>query len=484
MNLLIIIKILSFVVGLEGISFLLPALTGLIYKEYSGALCYLICSLCCITFCVLILTILKKKRIKRDGFFGKDAFVVTALSWVILSLIGAIPYVITGDIPNYIDAVFETASGFTTTGASVITDVESVMHCNLLFRSLTHWMGGVGVLVFILMIMPMAGGSPLSIMKAESTGPSISKLVPRAKDTALILYGLYIALTVLEFVLLLFDPSIPVFDNICHTFGTAGTGGFSVRNVSVAAYSPYVQTVTTVFMLLFGVNFSFYYLLLARKFKEAFRMEEIKWYFAIYLGAVVMMLGCLASTGYNFAKNILNVSFTCASLMTTTGYTIVDFGDWPTFTHCIFVVLMFVGGCAGSTGGGFKIARVMLIVKQIGKEIRQQIHPNRVYHIRVDRKPVSGDVLKSCNTLFIADVAVMAVSVLLVALDGFDLTTSFAAVHATLNNIGMGIGNVCVGDNFSVFSPLSKLVMTFDMLAGRLEIIPMLILFHPQTWKK
>ena len=462
-----IIRILGFVVGLEGVFFLLPALIGLIYKEFFGSVVYLCTGLICVFIAFLTVKVFFKKEKHAKGFYGKEGFVATALSWIIMSLIGAIPFRITGDIPNYLDAVFETVSGFTTTGASILTDVESVMHCNLFFRSFTHWLGGMGVLVFILAIMPMAGGSPLSLMKAESPGPTVSKLVPKAQKTAIILYGLYIALTLLEFILIVFDPSINVFESICHTFGTAGTGGFGVKNTSVASFSPYVQIVTTVFMLLFGLNFSFYYLLLLKRFKEALRLDEIKWYFGIYLGAVLLMIADLAIKGFGIGKNLISIFFSCASVMTTTGYTVADFGEWPVFTHVIFFVLMFVGGCAGSTGGGFKVARIILLVKQIGRDVRKQIHPNRVTTIKNDGKAVSEEVLASINRLFITYMFILFVSTLIISLDGYDFTTTFAGVMSTYNNIGVGLGDICVGDSFSMFSYTSKVVMIFDMLFGR-----------------
>ncbi len=484
MNLKGVLRILGFVVGLEGFFFLLPALVGLIYGEYPAVLIYLVTGAICMLLGLLTVKVLAPKGALSKGFYGKEGFVATSLSWIVMSLIGAVPFTITKDIPNYLDALFETVSGFTTTGASIMNDVEVMLHCNLFFRSFTHWLGGMGVLVFILAIMPMAGGSPLSLMKAESPGPTVSKLVPKAQKTALILYGLYIFLTLTEFLLIVFDPSINVFQSICHTLGTAGTGGFGVLNDSVASFSDYVKVVTTIFMMLFGLNFSFYYLLLMKRIKEAFRLDEIKWYLGIYFGAVILMLTDLAVKGYGLGKNLINVFFSCASLMTTTGYTVTDFGEWPVFTHVIFFALMFVGGCAGSTGGGFKVARIMLLAKQISRDVRKQIHPNRVTTIKSDGKAISEEVLASTNRLFITYVFILALSALIISLDGFDYTTTFAAVMSTYNNIGVGLGEICVGDSFSMFSSTSKIVMIFDMLFGRLEIIPMLLLISPSTWRK
>lgn len=484
MNYRAVTKVTNYVVGLMGLFLLLPAMIGVIYKEYHVALIYLAVAGGCLFVYTLFWHFLRKEPKRPRGFYGKEGFVVTALSWIIMSLIGALPMCIAKDIPHYIDAVFEVASGLSTTGASVIPDLDVVSHATIFFRSFTHWIGGMGVLVFILAILPRVSGSPLSILKAESPGPTVSKLVPKIQTTSLILYGLYIGLTVLEFVLLLFDKDLPLFVNICHTMGTAGTGGFSVTNSGQAGMSQYTQIITTIFMLLFGANFSFYFLLFSGKIKDALKIEELRWYFCIWFIAVSVILANLFFSGYGFKENILGAAFSCASLMTTTGYTIVDFGQWPVFTHVVLMTLMFIGGCAGSTGGGFKVSRIMLMIKQIGREIRQQIHPNQVYTVRVDKKPVSQDVLKSCNTLFIAYVLILIVSCLIVSLDNFDFTTTFAGVMATYNNIGVGFGKVCVGGCFNIFSDSSKIVMIIDMLAGRLEILPMLILFHPNTWKK
>lgn len=484
MNIKGITRILGFVLGLEGLFFLLPALVGLIYKEYNGAAIYFLLAVICVSLALIVTRILIKKENRQRGFYGKEGFVTTALSWVLMSLVGAVPFVLTKDIPNYLDALFETVSGFTTTGASVLYDVESILHCNMFFRSFTHWLGGMGVLVFILAILPMAGGSPLSLMKAESPGPTVSKLVPKVQTTAMILYGLYIVLTLLEFILLCFDPSITVFQNICHTLGTAGTGGFGVLNDSVASFSDYVKIVTTVFMLLFGLNFSFYYLLLLKRIKDAFRMEEIKWYLGIYLLGVIGILANLFVKGFGFKENLIDVFFSCASVMTTTGYSVADMNTWPAFSQLILLFLMFVGGCAGSTGGGFKVARIILLVKQITRDIHKQLHPNRITTIKVDKKSISEDVLSSTNRFFITYVALFIASVLLISLDKFDLHTSFAAVLSTYNNIGALVSDTASISSFSVFSSLSKITMIFDMLLGRLEIIPMLLLFCPSTWKK
>ena len=484
MNVRGIFRVLSYVVGAEGIFLLLPAIVGFIYGETFGALVYLAVAVICLAALVISRVFSRHHAAERRGFYVKEGFVTTALCWIVMSLIGAVPFVVTGDIPNYIDALFEVVSGFSTTGSSVLSDVEGLLHCNLFFRSFTHWIGGMGILVFVMAIMPMSGSASLSLMKAESPGPSVSKLVPKIQTTALILYIIYIVLTVLEFVLLLFDGEMPVFNAICHTFGTAGTGGFSVTNDSVAGYSDYVKIVTTVFMMLFGLNFTFYYLLLMRKFRDALGMEEVKWYLGIYFVASLAVIGSLAYNHISLSGNVLGTFFTCASLMTTTGYTIVNYNDWPVFTHIVFMMLMFIGGCAGSTGGGFKVSRIMLLVKQIGKEVRQQIHPNRVYIVKVDKKPVPHEVIKSCNTLLISYILIFAVSLLIVSWDGFDLTTTFVGVLATYNNIGAGLGEVGVGGSFGIFSYTSKIVMIFDMLAGRLEIVPMLLLFHPTTWSK
>lgn len=479
MNYFIILNILGWVLGLQGI-FMLPAsLVGIIYKEYHDALVYFLISVLCTILGILL------RRIKNNNktFYAKEGFVAVAMSWIVLSLTGAIPFVLNGDIPSYVDALFEIVSGYTTTGSSILTNVEALSHANLFFRSFSHWIGGMGVLVFILAILPMTGGSTMNLLKAESPGPSVGKLVPKMQQTAFILYAIYLVMTLVEIVLLLLG-GMPLFDSLCHAFGTAGTGGFGIKNDSIAGYSPYLQTVITIFMFLFGVNFTFFYYILIRRIRDAFKMEEVRWYVGIYTTAVILLIANLMYHGYAFGESLLHVTFQVASIMTTTGYATTDFNLWPEFSRSLMVCLMFVGACAGSTGGGIKISRVMIYLKQVGKELMQQIHPRRVHVLKMDGKEIPHSTAHSCNVLLMTYVVVFTASLMLISLDGFDTTTNFTAIAATLNNIGPGLNMVGATGNFSAFSDFSKFVLMFDMLAGRLEIIPMLLLFYPSTWKK
>ena len=479
MNYSIILKIIGWVIQLEGIFFLPPAVTGLIFGEYNDAFVYLILGACGI----LLGGLIRLHKSPKTTFFAREGFVAVALSWITMSIIGAVPFVLTGDIPSYTDALFEIISGLTTTGSSILTDVEALSHANLLWRSFSHWIGGMGVLVFILAILPMTGGSTMNLMKAESPGPSVGKLVPKIQQTAFLLYAIYLVMTILEIILLL-TGGMPLFDSICHAFGTAGTGGFGIKNDSIAGYSVYLQIVITIFMFLFGVNFTFYYYILVRKVKDALRMEEVRWYLIIFLSAVTLITISLVAAGGKLGESIQTVAFQVASIMTTTGFATADFNLWPQFAKGLMVCLMFIGACAGSTGGGIKVSRIMIYLKQVRKELTQQIHPKRIRVLKMDGKALEHSVVHSCNALLMTYIVIFIVSLLLICPDGFDMTTNFTSVAATLNNIGPGLNIVGPTGNFSEFSVLSKFVLMFDMLAGRLEIIPMMVLFHPATWKK
>lgn len=479
MNYSIIINILGWVLGLQGIFMLPPCLVGLIYKEYYDALVYFIIAVCC----TIVGFFLRKIKAKSSTFYAKEGFVAVSLSWIILSLTGAIPFVLNGDIPSFVDALFEIVSGFTTTGSSILTNVEALSHANIFFRSFSHWIGGMGVLVFILAILPMTGGSTMNLLKAESPGPSVGKLVPKMQQTAFILYAIYFVMTIIVFLLLVFG-GMPVFEALCHAVATTGTGGFGIKNDSLASYSPYLQNVITVSMFLCGVNFTFYYYILIRRVRDAVKMEEVRWYFGIYLGAVVLLMANLLSNGYAFWESLRHVTFSVSSVMTSTGYAVTDYNLWPEFSRGIIVCLMFIGACAGSTGGGIKVSRIMIYIKQVGKELMQQIHPRRVHVLKMDGKEIPHATVHSCNVLLMTYFVVFIASYLFISLDGFDTTTNFTAVLACLNNIGPGLNLVGPTGNFSAFSDFSKFVLMFDMLAGRLEIIPMLLLFYPSTWKK
>lgn len=478
MNYSIIRYMLGHVTFLTGVCMLLPSVVAGIYQEKTG-LAYLACA----AFSMILGRLFTLKKPSKNAFFAREGFIVVALSWVVISIIGAMPFYVSGEFNNYTDALFEIISGFTTTGGSVVVDVESLSHSTLFWRSFSHWIGGMGVLVFILALLPMAGGQSLYFMKAESPGPSVGKQAPRMQKTALTLYVIYFALTVLMFVLLLFGD-MNAFDALCTSFATAGTGGFANYGDSIAGFNTYTQIVITVFMMLFGVNFNFYFLLLLRHVKDAFSIEEIKWYFGIYFAAVIAIAINLTRVGGNFFSNLLDAAFQSASVMTTTGFSTVDFNFWPGFSKCILIMLMFIGACAGSTGGGIKVSRIMIYLKSVRKELQHLIHPQTIKVIKLERKPLDHDVLRSANIFLIAYIMIFTFSVLLVSLDGFDATTTITSVVATFNNIGPGLGAVGPMGNFDCLSTLSKYVLMFDMLAGRLEIFPMLLLFTPSVWRR
>ena len=478
MNYRIIAYIVGWVLNLQAIFMALPSLTAVIYNEEDIS-AFLITMVICLAMGLP----LTRKKPKNKVFHIKDGCVAVALSWFVLSLTGAIPFVLSGSIPHPIDAIFETVSGFTTTGSSILTDVESLSKSVLIWRSFTHWIGGMGVLVFLLSLLPLAGGYHMNLMRAESPGPSVSKLVPKVQSTAKILYSIYLGMTVIQILLLLLG-GIPVFDSLCITFGTAGTGGFGIRNDSMGGYSLYCQIVTTIFMILFGVNFSAYYLILTKKFKSAFQIEEIRYYFGIIIAAVLLIAINSRHMFSGFGQAIQQSAFQVGSIITTTGYSSTDFNQWPALSKTILVILMFVGACAGSTGGGIKVSRIVLLLKAAKKEFQLYLHPNAVKKIKMDKKSVSHETLRSTNIFLSVYLLIFCGSILILSLDNFDMATNFTAIAATLNNIGPGLEIVGPMGNFSSFSYLSKLVMIFDMRAGRLEIFPLMLLFFKGTWKK
>ena len=478
MNYRIIAYIVGWVLNLQAIFMALPSLTAVIYNEEDIS-AFLITMVICLAMGLP----LTRKKPKNKVFHIKDGCVAVALSWFVLSLTGAIPFVLSGSIPHPIDAIFETVSGFTTTGSSILTDVESLSKSVLIWRSFTHWIGGMGVLVFLLSLLPLAGGYHMNLMRAESPGPSVSKLVPKVQSTAKILYSIYLGMTVIQILLLLLG-GMPVFDSLCITFGTAGTGGFGIRNDSMGGYSLYCQIVTTIFMILFGVNFSAYYLILTKKFKSAFQIEEIRYYFGIIIAAVLLIAINSRHMFSGFGQAIQQSAFQVGSIITTTGYSSTDFNQWPALSKTILVILMFVGACAGSTGGGIKVSGIVLLLKAAKKEFQLYLHPNAVKKIKMDKKSVSHETLRSTNIFLSVYLLIFCGSILILSLDNFDMATNFTAIAATLNNIGPGLEIVGPMGNFSSFSYLSKLVMIFDMLAGRLEIFPLMLLFFKGTWKK
>ena len=476
MNSSMILFILGYVLRIEGLLMLPAAAVGLIYRETQGW-AYLAVGI----LCVLLGTRFSRERPENSVFYLKDGCVATALSWIVMSAFGALPFMLTGEIPSFTDAMVETVSGFTTTGASILTDVEAMCHCSLFWRSFTHWIGGMGVLVFLLAVVPLSGGSHFHLMRAESPGPSVGKLVPKVKATARLLYLIYMAMTILQIILLAFD--MPLFDAIVHSFGTAGTGGFGTKGDSLASYSRYAQWVTTIFMILFGVNFNAYYFLLFRKFRKAWEMEEVRWYLVIILGAVGILFLDVVRIYDTASEALTHAAFQVASIITTTGFATADFNLWGQTSKVTLVLLMFVGACAGSTGGGIKVSRIVLQVKTVVRELYSYIHPKSIRSVKMDGKPVDNGMIHSVCVYLTTFLLLFTISVFLVSLEGRDLVTTFTAVAATINNIGPGLELVGPAGNFSMLSGLSKWTLIFDMLAGRLELFPMLILFHPSLWR-
>ena len=477
MNSSIIRYVLGQVLKIEGILMLLPCLVALIYQESVGFY-YLVTALLCMTLGFLMTF---KKPIDFV-FYLKEGCVTTTLSWALMSFFGAIPFWASGEIPSLTDALFETVSGFTTTGASILSDVEALSHCSLMWRSFTHWIGGMGVLVFLLAVIPMTGGSHMNLMRAESPGPSVGKLVPKIKSTARILYLIYFGLTVIQCILLLCG-GMTLFDSLATSFGTAGTGGFGIKNDSIGGYSPYIQWVVTIFMILFGVNFNAYYLILFHQFKKAISMEEVRYYFLVILASIAIICVDIRNYYESFSEVLRHAAFQVGSLITTTGFSTTDFNLWPQTSKTILVLIMFIGACAGSTGGGIKVSRFVVLFKTVAKELDSYIHPKSIKKIKMDGKPVEHEVLRSINVYYITFITVFVVSLLIVSFNGHDLVTNFTAVTATINNIGPGLNMVGPTENFGFFSNLSKYVFIIDMLAGRLELFPLLIFFHPAVWQ-
>ena len=478
MNYRVISYILGWVLAIEGLFLAVSAAVGGMYGE-RAALSFLYAALICAA--LGLPAILKKPR--RMAFFMKEGFVTVALCWIVLSIFGALPFVFSGEIPRFTDALFETVSGFTTTGASVVPDVEVLSHCTLFWRSFTHWIGGMGVLVFLLAILPLAGGSQMYLMQAESPGPSVGKLVPTTRHTALILYALYILLSIVEFILLL-GGGMTVFNAVTTTFGTAGTGGFGIRNSSMADFSPYVQWVVAVFMMLFGINFNLYFLVLIGRGRQALKSEELRTYLGVIAAATLLIVLNTRAAGVRLGETVRHAFFQVSSIITTTGFATCDFDLWPSLSKCVLVLLMLVGACAGSTGGGIKISRVLILIKRAGEELHKFIFPNSVTKIRLEKKILDREVVHTTSAFLIVYVFIFAISTLLVSAEGHDLETCFTAVAATFNNIGPGLSIVGPTRNFGFFSDFTKYVLIFDMLAGRLELFPMLILFSPRTWLK
>ena len=463
--------------------FMLPALFISLYHGETGAVRGFLYTLALMIVLEGLLFLLCRKA--SGGFYAKEGLVCVGLSWIILSLLGCLPFYISREIPHFIDAFFEIVSGFTTTGASILSDVEALSKGLLYWRSFSHWLGGMGVLVFLLAIGSGSKekGFTMHLLRAESPGPDVGKLVPRMRKTAAILYVLYIGLTVLNIVFLLVGK-MPLFEAVCTALGTAGTGGFGVKNDSLASYSPYIQNVTTVFMALFGINFSCYYLLILGQWKGVFKDEELRMYILIILGAVVLIVLDLRGYYATLSETIRHAAFQVSSIITTTGFATTDFDLWPSFSKAILIGLMIVGACAGSTGGGLKCSRLLLLLKSLRRNVRQVLQPRKVMVVRTNGRTIDETVLDNANAYLAAYAVIVVLSFVLISLDDFSIGTNFTAVLACFNNIGPGMEAVGPTCNFAGYSTFSKLVLIFDMLAGRLEIFPILVLFTRSTWKQ
>ena len=477
MNFGFITYIIGWILNFQGLFLLVPCIISMIYNEKSG-FAFIISSI--ISFAVGFLFTRKKPR--NRSFYAKEGFISVALGWIALSVSGALPFIISGEIPNIFNALFESISGYTTTGATILSDVESLSKCLLFWRSFTHWIGGMGVLVFVLCILPLADGNNMHLMRAESPGPSVGKLVPKVKSTAMILYGIYTVLTIIECILLLFGK-MSLFDAVTTSLATAGTGGFGIKNNSMADYSMYIQNVVAIFMFIFGVNFNIYFLFLIRKPKEVLQSEELRTYLGIVLISTLIIGINISGSLSSIWVGIQQAFFQVSSIITTTGFSTVDFNTWPEVSKFILVGLMFIGGCAGSTCGGIKISRIIIAWKNLKNEISSFVHPKRVQIIRLEGRKVGSDVVKSVNAYLVLYLILFVVSVFLISIENGSFETNFTAIAATLNNIGPGLDGVGPMENFGAFNPLSKCVFMFGMLAGRLELIPMIILFSPWVWK-
>ena len=481
MNYKVMGRFISKILAVEAV-FMTPAMLISVFdKEYKAFISFVLSILIIMAVSALLFVLGRKAK---QRFFVKEGLACVGLSWIAISLLGCLPFYISGEIPHFIDALFEMVSGFTTTGSSILPEVETMSRGMLYWRSFSHWLGGMGVLVFLLAVTPANGRSnrfTLHLLRAESPGPNVEKLAPRMRDTAMILYMLYMALTVMNVIFLLLG-GISLFDSVCTAFGTAGTGGFGIKNDSMAGYSPYIQNVCTIFMLLFGVNFSCYYLLLLRRFKTVLKDGELR----LYLGLVVASITAITINIYHMFGSIgealHHAAFTVASIITTTGFATVDFDKWPEFSKSIIVVLMMIGACAGSTGGGFKCGRLLLLLKSIRRGIRKTLNPNKVEVIRNNGNAVNEKVISGINIYVATYFIIIFGSFLLIAVDGFSIITNFTAVLSCFNNIGPGLDQVGPTCYFGLFSDFSKIILIIDMLAGRLEIYPILILFSRDVW--
>lgn len=474
-------KFISRILMVEAV-FMLPALLIAVYHRERNTVFGFLTGIVITLAVSLVLYLFCRKA--RKGFYAREGLVCVGASWIMMSLLGCLPFYFSGEIPRFIDALFETVSGFTTTGASVLPQVETLSMGNLYWRSFTHWLGGMGVLVFVLAIgrgREKNDGYTMHLLRAESPGPKVEKLVPKMRDTTKILYFIYFFLTVLNVIFLLIGR-MPLFDAVCTAFGTAGTGGFGVKNDSIAGYSPYLQNVCTVFMLLFGVNFSCYYMLAIRQVKNVFKDEELRFYLGMVAGSILLITWNVRGLYGTMEEAVRHAAFQVSSIVTTTGFATTDFDLWPSFSRAILLGLMIVGACAGSTGGGFKCGRALLLIKSLRRNVRQILHPRKVQVVRVNGQMVSERVLDNTNAYLAAYAFIVVFSFIVISIDGFSPITNFSAVLACFNNIGPGLESVGPTCNFGDYGLVSKALLIVDMLAGRLEIFPILILFSRSTW--
>lgn len=478
MNIPMISYMLGWLLNTIAALMLFPFMVSLYYGEPSGRY-FIFCALAYF----IVGFIFTRKRPKNERFFAREGFVMTALSWLLLSLVGCLPFFLSGEIPSLTNALFECISGFTTTGASILDNVEKLSRCMNFWRCFIQWIGGMGVLVFMLALIPLTGGQDLYLMKAESPGPSVGKLAPKVRKTAFYLYTIYFVLTMAEIICLLL-VKMPLYDAVCTSFTTTSTGGFGVKATSLAGYSPAIQYVVSIFLFLSGINYNFFFFMWIKRFKEAISMEEVRGYIIIFWIAVAFITGNIIGKGFSGEEAFRHAFLQVGSIITTAGFASTDFDLWPSFSKSILVLLMLIGGCAGSTCGGIKISRIIIYMKTVKKELAQLCHPRNVKIIQVDEKPIPHNVLRSANNFFIVYIMMFAISTLLISVDNFDLETNFTAVASAIGNIGPGLAMVGPTKNFDLYSDFSKFILMFDMLAGRLELFPLLVLMSPSTWRK
>lgn len=477
MNYKMVIHVLGWILIFEALFMVVPIITAIVYCESAFWAFFAVAAVCLVAG-----KLITHKKPENKVLYSREGFVIVSLSWILLSFFGALPFVLSGAIPSFTDALFESVSGFTTTGASILSDVESLPRSALMWRSFSHWVGGMGVLVFIMAFLPLSGGQNMHIMKAESAGPSVGKLVPRVKTTALLLYTIYFVLTVVQFVVLII-AGMSVFDALNTAFATAGTGGFGIMNTSMGGYPMHIQIIVTVFMVLFSINFNCYFFLLKGKLRSAFN-TELRVFLIVFAVSSALIAINISGMYSTVGEAVNHATFTVATIMSTTGFSTTDFNLWPELSRVIIAILMFVGACAGSTCGGIKLSRFIILFKGLKKELQLMIHPKQIKKIKIDSRELEHSTIRSVNVYIVCYVVVFAVSLLLISFDNHDLITNFTAVSATMNSIGPGLGLVGPTENFGFFSDPAKLVLIFDMLAGRLELFPILLLFTPGTWKK